>query len=235
MTLALYLALPVLALLGGGWLALTRPPGPILRSSLQHFAAGVVFAVVAIELLPDMVEEHEPWGVILGFSIGVALMLLLRSLTREEEAADAPGSSMGLVVGVGIDIAIDGLLLGIGFAAGAKVGKLLAVGLTLELLSLGLATAIELVRNGMTRTKTVVNLVLMAMLFVATALAGDLLLHNLKGFWLTVILSFGAAALLYLVTEELLAEAHEDPDTPLASAQFFVGFLALLMLSMFGG
>ena len=43
-------------------------------------------------------------------------------------------------------------------------------------------------------------------------------------------LAFGAAALLYLVTEELLVEAHEVPDTPLLTAMFFVGFLALFIL-----
>ena len=43
-------------------------------------------------------------------------------------------------------------------------------------------------------------------------------------------LAFGLIALLYLVTEELLFEAHEQPDSPLITAMFFVGFLALLMI-----
>lgn len=43
-------------------------------------------------------------------------------------------------------------------------------------------------------------------------------------------LSFGLIALLYLVTEELLVEAHAKPDSPLISAMFFVGFLGLLLL-----
>ena len=43
-------------------------------------------------------------------------------------------------------------------------------------------------------------------------------------------LCFGLMALLFLVTEELLAEAHEKPDTPLISAMFFVGFLSLLLI-----
>lgn len=42
-------------------------------------------------------------------------------------------------------------------------------------------------------------------------------------------LSFGLIALLYLVTEELLVEAHEKPDSSLISAMFFVGFLGLLL------
>ncbi|NWP75002.1 transporter, partial [Escherichia coli] len=43
-------------------------------------------------------------------------------------------------------------------------------------------------------------------------------------------LSFGLMALLYLVTEELLVEAHARRDTPLISAMFFIGFLVLLLI-----
>ncbi len=37
-------------------------------------------------------------------------------------------------------------------------------------------------------------------------------------------------ALLCLVTEELLVEAHERPDTPLATAVFFVGFFLMVTI-----
>ena len=46
----------------------------------------------------------------------------------------------------------------------------------------------------------------------------------------TGFLAFGLVALLYLVTEELLVEAHETPDRPWVAAMFFVGFLLLLLL-----
>ena len=39
--------------------------------------------------------------------------------------------------------------------------------------------------------------------------------------------AFGLIALLYLVTEELLVEAHEKPDTAWGTALFFIGFLGL--------
>ena len=41
---------------------------------------------------------------------------------------------------VGVDVAIDGMLLGLAFLAGQKAGVLLTIGFSLELLSLGLAT-----------------------------------------------------------------------------------------------
>lgn len=44
------------------------------------------------------------------------------------------------------------------------------------------------------------------------------------------IIAFGVAALLYLVAEELLTEAHEVPETRLATVAFFVGFLIVLFV-----
>lgn len=39
------------------------------------------------------------------------------------------------------------------------------------------------------------------------------------------ILSFGAAALVYLVTDELLIEAHTVEETPVSALWLFAGFL----------
>lgn len=49
-----------------------------------------------------------------------------------------------MVAAIGIDILIYGFLIGIGFTAGPKEGKLLTFALTAELLSLGLALAVTL-------------------------------------------------------------------------------------------
>lgn len=45
-------------------------------------------------------------------------------------------------------------------------------------------------------------------------------------------LAFGCAALLYLVTEELLVEAHSVEETPLVTSLFFAGFLTILVVEM---
>jgi ZIP family zinc transporter len=226
-----FLVLPGLVTVLGGIMAAFRVPGPVVRSSLQHFAAGVVFAVVAIELLPDVVREHAPGVVAGGFALGVALMLGVRRLTRGSgaEKGERPAA---LVAGVAVDVAIDGLLLGLGFVAGEGVGRLLAIGLTLEGLSLGLATAASLGQAGFSRGKIVATTAVLALLFPAGGLVGLTVLQGLSGAGLAAVLAFGSAALLYLVTEELLAEAHEVPETTVATALFFAGFLLFLMLRM---
>ena len=61
---------------------------------------------------------------------------------------------------------------------------------------------------------------------------GNTVLRGATGNLLEIVLSFGLAALLFLVTEELLTEAHEETETPLLTLAFFVGFLLFLLLGM---
>ena len=242
--------LPAVVMIAGAALAVWRAPGPKLRSAILHFAAGVIFSVVAVELLPDIVQHHAPYEVALGFGLGVATMLGLRYFTQrlekraEPREADiqlperiavspgAPSLPWGLLIAVGIDILIDGLLLGIGFAAGAKEGTLLAIALTIELLSLGLATAIELRQSGHGKGRAIAIVAGTSLMLLLGAGIGTTVLRGATGNLLEIVLSFGLAALLFLVTEELLTEAHEEAETPLLTLAFFVGFLLFLLLGM---
>lgn len=239
-----FVALPVVAAVAGGVVAVIRPPGLQLQSYIQHITAGIVFAAVAGELIPEIKDEGAPLPVLVGFTLGVAVMLGVRwlasrlahaSTPQAEVATEDPVIPASLIATVAIDLWIDGLLVGVGFAAGAQQGALLAVALTLEVLFLGLSTAAALMRSGMGRALVVMMVIALSFLVAAGAIVGVLLLNGLSGAALEVALSFGAAALLYLVTEELLVEAHEVPETALSTALFFAGFVALFLIEMLIG
>lgn len=127
---------------------------------------------------------------------------------------------------------IDGLLLGVGFAAGNTEGILLSVALALETFSLGLAVVIACVDLNLSKQKNILILLVLGILFFMGAILGITLLKGLSQEWLELVLSFGLAALLFLVTEELLTEAHEEKETLLQTAMFFVGFLVFLLIGM---
>ena len=227
------LAIPAVAAVLGGVVAAFRPPGRRLQSVIQHFAGGVVFAAVAGELLPELMYEAAAIPTIIGFAVGVGLMLGVKKLTEggPAEGADDDGAR-GLVTTVAIDMVIDGLLVGVGFAAGAEAGLVVTIALSLEVLFLVLATAAALVGAGASRGRVLATTAGLTALLLAGAVGGTLAAGALSGGALAGLLAFGVAALLYLVTEELLVEAHETEDTPLATATFFAGFLALLLLEM---
>jgi ZIP family zinc transporter len=93
----------------------------------------------------------------------------------------------------------------------------------MELLSLGLAVCVTLHKASASRAKALFTTAGISLLIVVGAAAGATLLRGLSDMALEIVLSFGLAALLFLVTEELLVEAHEEPETPLATATFFGG------------
>ncbi len=232
----LFSLIPVFTMVVGGIIAIIKKTNGNVRSFILHFAAGVVFSVVAVELLPDIVKNHQPLQVIIGFTLGLIVMLLIRKFAEDKEGKEVTVNKsklpVSLLVAIGVDIFIDGLLLGIGFSAGGVTGMLLAIALSIELLSLGMATATELGDNNLSKPRAMGIIALLAMVFFVSAVLGATLLHNLSHSAMEIVLSFGLSALLFLVTEELLTEAHEEKETVWHTSAFFGGFLLFLILGM---
>ncbi|NHN49527.1 hypothetical protein G9464_18310 [Halostella sp. JP-L12] len=223
----------VVAALVGGLVAVYRPPSPQMESNVQHFAAGVVFAAVAAELLPD-IHTRAPGVVVVGFAIGVATMLGIHRLSKTIEKRDIGGraaGAAGLLITVGIDMLIDGVLIGVTFLTEAATGILLAVALAIEVLFLGVAGVIALPKKMGTARKMAVP-VGFGLLLLAGVTLGTYAFDGVTGAPVALVLAFGSAALLYLVTEELLVKAQKVPETPTSTTLFFVGFLVIFLLDM---
>jgi len=228
----MFTLIPVIAVIIGGIISSYRPPGQGLRIIIQHFAAGVVFSAVALQLLPELVGELRIVPIIFGFSLGVVLMIGLKRLIDKigESKKKKDDGSTGLLMATGIDMFIDGLLVGVSFSVGVKQGVMITIALTIELLLLGLSVASSLIGRGVSRKRVITTTAVLALCVLAGAALGGTLLEGLSGAALEIVLAFATSAFLYLVTEELLVEAHKGPDTSLATAMFFVGFLLMIVI-----
>lgn len=228
-----YTALAVVAALVGGVIAVYRAPGPQMESNIQHFAAGVVTAAVAAELLPK-IHDRAPLVVLVGFAVGVVTMLGIHRLSKTIEKRDIGGQfagAAGLLITVSIDMLIDGVLIGVTFLDNPDTGVIIAVALAIEVLFLGVAGVVALPSDmGVLRKLAVPSL--FGLLLAAGVTGGVLTLGGVTGAPIAVILAFGSAALLYLVTEELLVKAGKVPETPVSTTLFFVGFLSIFLLDM---
>jgi len=176
-------------------------PSHAMRSLIQHFAAGVVLAALAVELLPEIEREHAPSLVLVGaFALGSLFMYGLKLWTlRMEHAATAAGASglgTGLLLATFIDVAMTSAA-----TAGWRIVAISgALGLTVLLFSV----------------------------------LGSALLSGASHAVIGGTLAFSAAALLYLVTEELLMEAHEVEEKPISTLVLFAGFLAFWSIQLIG-
>ena len=230
------MAIPALVALGGGFLASFWSPSKQTRSLIQHFAAGVVLAALAVELLPEIGREHAPGLVLAGsFALGSLFMygLKLWSMRLEHQAemsGKTDGLNKGLLLATFIDVAMDGFIIGAGFAAGGETGTILALGLSVELLFLGLALT-----SAATRGWRIIALSgALGATVLTFSLLGNTLLTGASHALIGGTLAFSAAALLYLVTEELLVEAHEVEEKPISTLVLFGGFLAFWSIQLFG-
>lgn len=246
----LYALVPVCFTILGAAIGVCWPSLRRLRGHVLHLAAGVVFSVVAVELLPEIQRRALVGDVALGFALGIGSMLIVdRVLDRmgrgghdapagdDRDSRGAPsalapamssatrpvGVPLTLMVAVSIDFLLGGFLLGVGFAAGRRIGILLALAEAAEQLSVGLALATEMTRAGVARGRVVAIVSALGMLVFISAGFGATVLGGLTGGAMEIVLSFGLAALLYLVTEELLREAHEERATTIGTGIFFLG------------
>ena len=223
------MGIPALVALCGGVLAAIWTPSHATRSLIQHFAAGVVLAALAVELLPEISREHAPGLVLVAsFALGSLFMYALKLWTlRMEHAANLSGAAKGLSTGLLLATFID---VATGFAAGGETGTILALGLSVELLFLGLALT-----SGATAGWRIVAISgALGLTVLSFALLGNLLLAGASHAVIGGTLAFSAAALLYLVTEELLMEAHEVEDKPISTLVLFGGFLTFWSIQLMG-
>ncbi len=218
-----YVWIPALAIVLGAAITLWFTPGPLFRSSVQHLAAGVVFATAAAELLPDILHEASMLTTLIGGTAGVMVMLAIRKL---EDLVKGP---LGTLTAIGVDVLVDGLVLGIGITAGPRAALLLTIAVTFEVLLLGLTSAVAM--DGVIRSFGRRALIILGLALLVPA--GALLATPVEAMPDQIrlgVLTFGLVALLFLVTEELLVEAHEVEERSWVTALFFVGFLGLVLM-----
>jgi ZIP family zinc transporter len=230
------MAIPAVVALLGGVLAAIWTPNQQARSLIQHFAAGVVLAALAVELLPEIEREHAPGLVLVAcFALGSLFMYGIKLWTLQMEhqvklSGVTEGMGSGLLLATFIDVATDGFIIGAGFAAGGQTGTILALGLSVELLFLGLALA-----SGATSGRRIIALSgALGVTVLVFSLLGSTLLTGASHAVIGGTLAFSAAALLYLVTEELLIEAHEVQEKPVSTLVLFAGFLAFWSIQLIG-
>lgn len=230
----LHALIPAVFILLGGFIGLIFSIKSTLKSIIQHFVAGIVLAAVAVDLLPKILNTGSTFTIAIGFIIGAVLMLLLMWLTERLEknvTAEQASSYLGAVIAVAIDIFIDGFLIGISFIAGRESGLLVSVALATCAFFLAISIAMILKDRNVVIKKRIAWIILLAILMPLGAFIGSSVVTHLPESWLTEMLAFGVAALLYLAVEELVLEAHEEQtDTPWITAPFFLGFLAVLLL-----
>jgi hypothetical protein len=123
--------LPALGYVIGGFIAeLVRISDKTISFAL-HVAAGAIFAVISVELMPQVLQTQPAWAFIMAFVAGgvfyAAMDRSLRLIARVH-GSTKPVSGWAVLLGVAVELLNDGIMVGIGSTVNLGLGLILALG-----------------------------------------------------------------------------------------------------------
>jgi len=231
-----YVLLATLAGIIGSVIALFWDPKARIRSAIQHFSAGAVLAAVATNVIPEVERIGTVAGIMSGFIAGGLTMIVLKWIIVRLERKEKQGKQMpvGLAIAAAVDTFMDGAIISAGFSINPQLGTLLVIALALELFFLTLSVGVEFRRGKYEAWQILLISSGVASMLLIGALAASFLLGDASPATLAVVLSFGAAALIYLIAEELLVETIQAEESIFSTITLFSGFLVLFVLKLLG-
>ena len=156
------------------------------------------------------------------------LIVSSSSSSKQKEAAAIVEKAlpMSFLAAIIVDACMDGFLIGIAGAAGPSATIIMAGSLSVEMSFVGLTLATAC--HGMPYSKSIPAALAGPLFLIMGSLLGDVLANQVADdpSMLAAIMGFGTSALLFMVAEELLLEAHEDGEhTWWVDVQLYTGKL----------
>ena len=227
---------------------------PTIQRVFLGFAAGVMIAASVWSLLIPAIEEAEAAGLpgwlpaVGGFALGVGFLLLMDVLLPHLHQAAAQPEGLPsswrrttlLVLAVTLHNIPEGIAVGLSFALAAQHGgegsalsaaAALALGIGIQNFPEGAAISLPLRQEGLSAGRAFVYGSLSG---IVEPLFGVLVVLVAGGIaplmpWL---LSFAAGAMLYVVVEELIPEAHLGEHSNTGTLGVMAGFLIMMVLDV---
>lgn len=224
-----------------------------LQKGLLGFASGVMIAASVWSLLIPAIEMAEEGGQIAwipaaaGFLIGIGFLLLLDTVTPHQHFQESEPEGIQaslrkttmLMLAVTLHNIPEGMAVGLSFALAAQSGQgagyaaamALALGMGIQNFPEGAAISLPLRQEGISRTKSFVYGMLSGIVepifgILVVLIAGQI------GPLMPWLLSFAAGAMMYVVVEELIPEAHLGEHSNIGTLGVMGGFLLMMVLDV---
>ena len=225
---------------------------PSLQRIFLGFAAGVMVAASVFSLLLPAIEETRALGGISwlpaagGFLLGVLFLWgldnLLPHLHPEAQTPEGLSSSWRrttlMVLAVTLHNIPEGMAVGLSFAlagqhsgGGLSAAMALAIGIGLQNFPEGAAISLPLRQEGVSTGRSFLYGALSGLVEPVFGILVVLAAGAIEPFmpWL---LSFAAGTMLYVVTEELIPEAHLGEHSNAGTLSVMAGFVIMMILDV---
>jgi ZIP family zinc transporter len=191
-------------------------PGRRSLAVMLGGAAGVMLAVVLLDLVPAALQTGTPLEAGLGILCGIGMLWLLDH-TMNRRSGSTPFHKtiayrrLGYLIATGIALhdLPEGIAIAGAYTVGEKLGALLALSIALHNIPEGIATAAPLLMGGLRRRHILGIILIVSLCTPLGTILGLFLLHLSPGH-LSFLLALAAGAMIYLIKDELLPAAQQQ-------------------------
>jgi ZIP family zinc transporter len=213
-------------------------PHHVVSAALQ-FAAGIITALVAFTLMPPAVRNGPEVGVVLGFFVGGAIYVTIEYLAARRMAAKSLTDvvenrpvSMGLYIGILVDLVIDGMVIGVGSTLTLGTGLLLALSLAIGTMPLAFVTIATAKNQGMPDNQRRLLSWLFIVCMIGGTIVGYTLFRNQSLAVRMILVALASGFLITTVAQSMIPEANREGEPSFAGI-LFIGGLSIYLLSTF--
>ena len=204
-----------------------------------HLAAGIVLAVVGLELMPEALQANPPCVPLLAFVAGggvfIGLDRVIGYVQGRLGGGEDQSSALAIFGGVSMDLFSDGVMIGTGTVLNPALGLLLALGQMPADLPEGFAAVATLRRAGIPRRRRLLMSASFGLPIVAGAALGFLALRRAPELVTLSVLALTGGVLSAVVVEEMVTEAHGGDTSKIGPIFLTAGFALFAAISVYLG
>lgn len=232
-----FATLPAVGNFAGGLLAEIFHVSQRVLSLALHLAAGIVLAVVGLELVPQALKGNPPWIPIAAFVAGGALFIgierLIDIIKDRLNTGEESTGPLAIFTGVALDLFSDGIMIGTGSVINPALGLLLALGQVPADIPEGFAATATLRRAGFSRRTRLFMAASFAVPVLLGATIGYLALRQAPPILTLSVLAATGGVLTSLVIEEMVTQAHDGPTSTYGPLMLTGGFGLFALISVY--
>ena len=221
----------------GAVLALfVKNPSKSLISFILGFAAGIMLAIVLIDLLPEAVEAGSFFTAFFGLIIGATIILILdvklphfHIFETGDEMARFIRTGTLLGLGIAMHNLPEGLAIGAGYIASPALGFTLALTIAIHNIPEGIAMACPLCAGGM-RIRWILLYTGLAGLPMGVGAFLGASIGAISPLILSMSLGFAGGAMLFIIFNELIPGSQIKGQAHAGTFGAVVGTIAGILL-----
>lgn len=215
------------------------------QGALLGFAAGVMMAASVWSLILPAIEQTEAEGRLppflpaaAGIVLGALTLFLLDELVRRRGGGEVHSDFL-LLSAITLHNIPEGMAVGLAFSVAAQDSSAaalpgavaLAIGMGLQNFPEGAAVSLPMRSQGVSKGRAFVCGALSGVVEPIFGLLTVLVAGSVTGI-MPWVLAFAAGAMIYVVVEELIPEAHLGEHSHLGTVSVMLGFLVMMVLDV---